>query len=77
MQATRYIDDNSFDSLLVTNLTIADLAPLAAKLPLDRSVFGYHRDTGWWVLSGTATRFTPGQWRDRRSVPLGLPALPN
>jgi hypothetical protein len=55
--------------LLVTNLQLDDLRPLASACPSEDTVLGFARDTGYWVLVGPAASLTPPQWDTPRSRP--------
>jgi O-antigen/teichoic acid export membrane protein len=63
-------------TLLVTNLTVADLRRLADRLPAGAPrLAGYHDQTGGWLLLGEPARHAPRPWTSRRCTPLGMAPL--
>lgn len=62
--------------LLITNLDVSDLRRLAARLPREGRLIGYHHNHGCWVLLGEpAARATGEPWTSPRAVPLGMARL--
>jgi hypothetical protein len=57
--------------LLLTNLSRADLATLAPRLPAAPRVLGFHTGIGLWLLLGTPAAELPEEWRVQRATPLG------
>jgi Glycosyltransferase like family len=62
-------------SLLVTNLTVADLRRLRHRLPTGQCLVGYGGSIGCWVLLGEPARAPDTPFGSRRSTPLGMPRL--
>ena len=61
-------------SMLLTNLTLADIRSLATFLPEPR-LLGFRREIGYWMLLGAAASAVPRPWRLAKARPLGMPAL--
>lgn len=61
--------------ILVTNLRIADIRSLAARVPQTPRIIGFRREVGCWMLFGGAIETVPKQWRLPRATPLGMPAI--
>lgn len=61
--------------VLITNLSLADVAALAPQLPAERRVLGFRSSLGYWMLLGVAPAAMPLTWRSAQARPLGMPAL--
>jgi hypothetical protein len=56
--------------VVITDLTVADLPHLGARVRRGQWLAGVHEDAVW-LASGPVASEVPAQWRDRRAVPLG------
>jgi hypothetical protein len=62
-------------SLLLTNLTNADVQLLFGRLPRNERVLGFRGESGLWMLLGPAAAAAPQRWQAREHVPALMPAL--
>ena len=62
-------------SMLLTNLGVDDLGPIAARLHRDGvpRLLGLTSAIGFWMLVGPAAEAIPQGWRGRRSTPARMP----
>ena len=62
-------------SVLLTNLTSADVRLLFRRLPRGARLLGFRGAIGYWMLLGPAADAAPQRWRAREHVPAMMPAL--
>jgi Glycosyltransferase like family len=62
------------NSMLLTNLRVADLRALCPYLPPGPRLLGYRREIGFWLLLGAAAVARPQEWRSPKARPLRMPA---
>lgn len=63
------------DSLLLTNITLSDLAHLSPSLPERPTVICYDPGTGYVVLAGAAAARPPAHWSAGPATPAAMPSL--
>lgn len=61
-------------SMLITNLSLADLRALSGPLAGDPRLLGLHGGLGYWMVLGPIASAVPQRWRTPTARPLGMPA---